>query len=256
MVEAGRAGRGRSGVAPTYRVVWGRREITLDPGDNLIGRDPDAVVWIDDDSVSRRHARISIGEEGATIEDLGSKNGTWIHGARFGGRAAGGSRRRHRRAGAAEAARPPARGLHAFHHEGAAREVTLPAGTRLSSYEIVGSIGAGGMGQVYRARDTKLSRDVALKVLLPELAGDSERLARFETEARTASALNHPNIVTIYEIGRADGSPFIAMELVEGRTLRELLADGPCRWRGCSRSRRRWPRGSPRPMPPGSCIAT
>ena len=105
--------------------------------------------------------------------------------------------------------------------------MTLPAGTRLSSYEIVRAIGAGGMGEVYRARDTKLSRDVAIKILLPELAGDGERLARFETEARTASALNHPNIVTIYEIGEADGSSFIAMELVEGKTLRELLADGP-----------------------------
>ena len=93
--------------------------------------------------------------------------------------------------------------------------MTLSAGTRLSSYEIVRSIGAGGMGEVYRARDTKLSRDVAIKVLLPELARDAERLARFETEARTASALNHPHIVTIFEIGQADGVSFIAMELVE-----------------------------------------
>ncbi len=82
--NADRAG-GRRGVAPTYRVIWGRREISLDPGDNLIGRDPDAVVWIDDDSVSRRHARISIGEKGATIEDLGSKNGTWIGGVQIRG---------------------------------------------------------------------------------------------------------------------------------------------------------------------------
>ena len=228
VVEADRARRGRGGVGLTYRVVWGRREISLDPGDNLIGRDPEAVVWIDDDSVSRRHARISIGEEGASIEDLGSRNGTWIGDARIrAARAAGGSGRRDGRAGAAEAARPPARGLHAFHRQGAALEVTLPAGTRLSSYEIVRSLGAGGMGQVYRARDTKLSRDVALKVLLPELAGDADRLARFESEARTASALNHPNIVTIYEIGRAEQSSFIAMELIEGKTLRELLADGP-----------------------------
>ncbi len=103
----------------------------------------------------------------------------------------------------------------------------LSAGTRLASYEILRPIGAGGMGEVYRARDTKLSRDVAIKVLLPELARDAERLARFETEARTASALNHPHIVTIFEIGQANGSSFIAMELIEGRTLRELLADGP-----------------------------
>ncbi len=105
--------------------------------------------------------------------------------------------------------------------------MTQSAGTRLSSYEIVRWLGAGGMGEVYRARDTKLSRDVALKVLLPELADDADRLARFESEARTASAMNHPNIVTIYEIGRAEGTSFIAMELVEGRTLRELLVDGP-----------------------------
>jgi len=104
--------------------------------------------------------------------------------------------------------------------------MTLSAGTRLSSYEIVRPIGAGGMGEVYRARDTKLSRDVAIKVLLPELASDAERLARFETEARTASALNHPHIVTIFEIGQANGASFIAMELVEGRTLRELLSEG------------------------------
>ncbi len=104
--------------------------------------------------------------------------------------------------------------------------MTLSAGTRLSSYEIVRPIGAGGMGEVYRARDTKLSRDVAIKVLLLELACDADRLARFETEARTASALNHPHIVTIFEIGQADGASFIAMELVEGRTLREFLSEG------------------------------
>ncbi len=105
--------------------------------------------------------------------------------------------------------------------------MTLPAGTRLASYEIVSPIGAGGMGEVYRARDTKLSRDVAIKVLPPELAGDTARLARFEKEARTASALNHPNIVTIYEIGQVDETSFIAMELVQGRTLREVVAAGP-----------------------------
>jgi DNA-binding winged helix-turn-helix (wHTH) protein len=83
LVETDRESRGRKGVEPTYRVVWGRREVSLEPGDNLIGRDPEAVVWIDDDSVSRRHARISIGEEGASIEDLGSRNGTWFGGAQI-----------------------------------------------------------------------------------------------------------------------------------------------------------------------------
>ena len=103
----------------------------------------------------------------------------------------------------------------------------LPAGTRLGSYEIGRPLGAGGMGEVYRARDTKLSRDVAIKVLPPELASNTDRLARFEKEARTASGLNHPNIVTIYEIGRVDGTSFIAMELVEGKTLREIVGAGP-----------------------------
>ena len=103
----------------------------------------------------------------------------------------------------------------------------LTAGTRLGPYEILAPLGAGGMGEVYRARDAKLHRVVALKVLPAELSRDSERLARFEKEARTASGLNHPNIVTIYEIGSANGTSFIAMELVDGRTLRELVDAGP-----------------------------
>jgi eukaryotic-like serine/threonine-protein kinase len=105
--------------------------------------------------------------------------------------------------------------------------VTLAAGTRLASYEILGPLGKGGMGEVYRARDSKLSREVAIKVLPSALAGDAARLSRFEKEARTASGLNHPNIVTIYEIGDAGGTAFIAMELVAGKTLRELLVPGP-----------------------------
>jgi len=104
--------------------------------------------------------------------------------------------------------------------------MTLEAGTRLGTYEILAPLGAGGMGEVYRARDTKLSREVAIKVLPSALASDSHRLERFEKEARTASALNHPNIVTIYEVGTADGVAFIAMELVAGKTLRELLVAG------------------------------
>jgi DNA-binding winged helix-turn-helix (wHTH) protein len=83
VVEADGARRVRGGAGLTYRLIWGRREISLDPGDNLIGRDPDAIVWIDDDSVSRRHARIAIGAEGASIEDLGSKNGTYVGGVKI-----------------------------------------------------------------------------------------------------------------------------------------------------------------------------
>ena len=105
--------------------------------------------------------------------------------------------------------------------------MTLPAGTRISAYEIVELLGAGGMGEVYRATDTRLSRDVAIKVLPAELAKDADRMARFEREAQAASALNHPNIVTIYEIGRAGEQAFIAMERVDGRTLSGVMTSGP-----------------------------
>ncbi len=99
-------------------------------------------------------------------------------------------------------------------------------GRSLSQYRITAAIGAGGMGEVYRATDTRLGRDVAIKVLPAATAADPERRKRFEQEARAASALNHPNILTVYDIGEADGTTYIAMELVEGRTLRELLAAG------------------------------
>ncbi|HEX9149886.1 MAG TPA: serine/threonine-protein kinase, partial [Thermoanaerobaculia bacterium] len=105
--------------------------------------------------------------------------------------------------------------------------MTLPTGSRLGPYEILAPLGAGGMGEVYRARDSRLGRDVALKVLPQELSEDRDRLSRFEQEARSASALNHPNIVTVHDIGRSDSTSYIAMELVDGRTLRELAAPGP-----------------------------
>jgi eukaryotic-like serine/threonine-protein kinase len=104
--------------------------------------------------------------------------------------------------------------------------VPLPTGTRLGPYEIVSPLGAGGMGEVYRARDTRLGRDVAVKVLLPEVSADDSRRRRFEQEARSASALNHPNIVSVYDVGSVDSTIYLAMELVEGRTLREMLVDG------------------------------
>jgi Tol biopolymer transport system component/predicted Ser/Thr protein kinase len=105
--------------------------------------------------------------------------------------------------------------------------MTLPAGTRLGPYQILAPIGAGGMGEVYRARDERLGRDVAIKVLPASLAESGERLKRFEKEARSASALNHPNIVTIYDTGTTGGTSWIAMERVEGENLRKLLGAGP-----------------------------
>jgi len=105
--------------------------------------------------------------------------------------------------------------------------MTLQSGTRLGPYEIVTVLGAGGMGEVYKARDTRLGREVAVKTLPLLAASDPERRARFEQEARSASALNHPNIITVLDIGDADGTAYIAMEYVEGRTVRELLTAGP-----------------------------
>ncbi len=105
--------------------------------------------------------------------------------------------------------------------------MSLTSGTKLGPYEIVELLGAGGMGEVYRARDTRLDRSVAIKILPPALSADSDRLHRFEQEARSASALNHPNIITIHELGKDGFTHYIAMELVEGKTLRELLAHGP-----------------------------
>ena len=105
--------------------------------------------------------------------------------------------------------------------------MSLSAGTRLGPYEILAPLGAGGMGEVYRAKDARLGRDVALKVLPAALASNAERLKRFEKEARSASALSHPNIVTVFDIGVTDGVSWIAMERVEGETLRALLGGGP-----------------------------
>src|SRR6266496_2104634 len=99
----------------------------------------------------------------------------------------------------------------------------LAVGTKLGRYEIRSQLGAGGMGEVYLAEDTRLHRKVALKVLPADLASNRDRMNRFKQEATAAAALNHPNIAHIYEIGEADGVNFIAMEFIDGQTLRELI---------------------------------
>jgi eukaryotic-like serine/threonine-protein kinase len=103
----------------------------------------------------------------------------------------------------------------------------LVSGSKLGPYEIVVPLGAGGMGEVYRARDPRLSREVAIKVLPSSFASDLDRLRRFEQEARAASALNHPGILTVYDVGTHEGAPYLVTELLEGCTLRDRLASGP-----------------------------
>jgi serine/threonine protein kinase len=103
----------------------------------------------------------------------------------------------------------------------------LTPGTRLGPYEIVAPLGAGGMGEVYRAKDTRLGRSVALKVLPQHLSSNSEIRARFDREAKTISSLNHPHICTLHDVGRENGTDYLVMELVEGETLAQRLARGP-----------------------------
>ena len=103
----------------------------------------------------------------------------------------------------------------------------LAPGSRLGPYEVVAQIGAGGMGEVYRARDTKLGRDVAIKILPESFAHDTERLARFDREARTLASLNHPNIGQIHGLEEGDGITALVLELVEGPTLADRIAQGP-----------------------------
>jgi serine/threonine protein kinase len=111
--------------------------------------------------------------------------------------------------------------------ESSALRVTLMPGTKLGEYEVQKLIGSGGMGEVYRARDTRLGRDVAIKVLPSFLSQDSDRLRRFEQEARAAAALNHPNILAVFQMGTYEGAPYLVSELLEGGTLREQLVRGP-----------------------------
>src|ERR1043166_8059965 len=105
--------------------------------------------------------------------------------------------------------------------------MSLAPGTRLGAYEILSPLGAGGMGEVYRARDPRLDRDVAIKLLLRRFSSDADRLHRFQQEARAAGSLNHPNILTVYDLGIHNGSPFLVTELLQGETFRERLRSGP-----------------------------
>src|SRR5216117_3516232 len=104
--------------------------------------------------------------------------------------------------------------------------MNITPGTRLGPYEILSPLGAGGMGEVYRARDSRLGRDVAIKVLPQHLGSNAEVRARFEREARTVSSLNHPHICTLFDVGREGETDYLVMELVEGETLAQRLAKG------------------------------
>src|SRR5215471_2202210 len=97
-------------------------------------------------------------------------------------------------------------------------------GMRINQYQITATLGAGGMGEVFRARDTRLNREVAIKVLPKTFVSDPDRLRRFEQESKTLAALNHPNILTIHDSGVHEGAPYLVSELLEGQTLREVLA--------------------------------
>src|SRR2546428_11577582 len=105
--------------------------------------------------------------------------------------------------------------------------MTLTAGTSLGPYEILAPLGAGGMGEVYRAKDTRLDRTVAIKVLPSHLSSDPKRRERFDREARTISSLNHAHICTLYDVGHQDGIDFLVMEYLEGETLNQRLVKGP-----------------------------
>ena len=113
--------------------------------------------------------------------------------------------------------------------------MALISGSKLGPYEIQSPLGAGGMGEVYRARDSRLKREVAIKVLPPAVSLDADRLRRFEQEALATAALNHPNILAVFDIGTHEGAPYVVSELLEGETLRDRLRSGSISVRKASR---------------------
>jgi len=121
----------------------------------------------------------------------------------------------------------------------------LAPGTKLGAYEVISGIGAGGMGEVYRARDTRLGRDVAIKILPESLSRDTDRLRRFEQEAQSVAALNHPNILAIHDIGAQNGTPYLVSELLEGSSLRHELDQGRLSARKAADYAARWRRAWP-----------
>src|SRR6266481_4227810 len=143
--------------------------------------------------------------------------------------------------------------------------MSLPRGTRLAPYEIHSSIGAGGMGEVYRGKDTRLDRTVAVKVLPPHIAGTADARQRFDREARAVSSLNHPHICTLYDVGNQDGVDYLVMELLEGETLAARLARLPLPMDEVLRyaiqiadalDRAHWQGVVHRDLKPGNCSAT
>ena len=129
-------------------------------------------------------------------------------------------------------------------------------GQRLDRYEIVAPLGAGGMGEVYRARDVRLAREVAVKVLPVSLASDSDRLRRFEREARATGSLDHPNVLVVHDVGTHEETPYLVTELLEGETLRERMEAGPVPSGKALEVAVGVARGSRPPTARGSSIAT
>ena len=133
--------------------------------------------------------------------------------------------------------------------------MALPESTRLGPYELLGKLGAGGMGEVYRARDTRLDRTVAIKVLTHGAAADQPFRERFEREAKAIAAFNHPHICTLHDVGEDAGTSFLVMEYLEGETLAARIARGSLSPPKRCRSPVRSPRHSTAPIAPASCIA-